>query len=42
MHFKKLETEKRWIDGYYMLIMDYATSLFRDFESYPRIVFGFG
>ena len=32
--YKKLETEKRHTDGYYMLLMGYARSSFRDFESY--------
>ena len=29
-------------DGYYMLLMGYATSPFRDFESYLRIMVGLG
>ena len=35
---KKLETEKRQTDGYYMLLFGYARSPFRDFEIYLRIV----
>ena len=35
---KKLETEKRPTDGYYMLLMGYGSSPFRDFESHLRIV----
>ena len=38
--YKKLETEKRQTDAYYMLLMGYARSSFRDFESYLRIVVG--
>ena len=38
--FKKLETEKRQTDGYYMLLLGYARSPFRDIESYDRIVVG--
>ena len=38
--YKKLETEKRQTDGFFMLLMGYARSLFRDFESYLRIVTG--
>ena len=38
--FKKIETEERRTDGYYMLIMDYARSPFRDFEGYLRLVVG--
>ena len=38
--FEKLETEKRGIDGYYMFLMVYARSPFRDFDSYLRIVVG--
>ena len=38
--YKKLETEKRQTDGYYMLLMGYARSKIRDFESYLRIVVG--
>ena len=36
----KLETEKKHIDGYYMLLLGYARSPFRDFESCLRIVNG--
>ena len=35
-----LETEQRWTDGYYMVLMGYARSLFRDFETYLRTVVG--
>ena len=38
--YKKLETGKRRTDGYYMFLMGYARSPFRDFESYLRIVVG--
>ena len=38
--YRKLSTEKRRTDGYYMLLMGYARSPFRDFESYLRIVVG--
>ena len=38
--YKKLETEKRQTDGYYMLLIGYARSPFRDFECYLRIVVG--
>ena len=38
--YKKLETEKRQTDGYYMSLLGHARSLFRDFESYLRIVVG--
>ena len=38
--YNKLETEKRRTDGYYMLIMGCAKSLFCDFESYLPIVVG--
>ena len=37
---KKPEREKRRTDGYYMFLMGYARSLFRDFESYLRLVVG--
>ena len=37
--YKKLETGKRQTDGHYLL-MGYARSLFRDFESFLRIVIG--
>ena len=39
--YKKLETEKRHTDGYYILILCYARSPFRDFISYLRMVIGF-
>ena len=38
--YKKLVTEKRQTDGYYMLLMGYARSPLRDCESYFRIVLG--
>ena len=38
--YKKLETEKRWTDDYYMSLMGYGRSPFGDFESYFRIVVG--
>ena len=38
--YKKLETERRQTGGYYMLLMGYARSPFRDFESHLRIVVG--
>ena len=38
--YKKIETGKRRTDGYYMFLMGYARSPFRDFESYLRIVVG--
>ena len=38
--YKRLETEKRMADGFIILLMDYARSRFRDFESYVRIVVG--
>ena len=37
---EKLETQKRSTDCYYMLLLGYARSPFRDFESYLRIVIG--
>ena len=37
---RKLETDKRRTDGFYILILDYAWSLFRDFESYLKLVVG--
>ena len=37
---EKLEPEKGETGGYYMLLMDYAQSSNRDFESYPRNVIG--
>ena len=36
--FIKLSTEKRNTDGYMILLLGYARSLFRDFESYLRII----
>ena len=36
----KMETEKRQTDGFYMLLMGYARSPFRDFEIYLRMFFG--
>ena len=36
----KLSTEKKNNDGYMILILSYSRSLFRDFESYLRIVIG--
>ena len=38
--YKKLETEKRQTDGYYMLLLGYGKSLFQDFESHLPIVVG--
>ena len=38
--YKKLETEKRWTDGYYIFSLVYARSTIRDFESYLGIVVG--
>ena len=36
--FQKLRLEKSSTDGYYILLMSYLASPFRDFESYLRIV----
>ena len=36
--YKKLRMEKSSTDGYIILLMGYATSLFPDFESFLRIV----
>ena len=36
----KLSTEKKTTDGYMILLLGYARSLFRDFESYLTIVVG--
>ena len=36
--YRKLRSEKSSTDGYIILVMGYARSLFRDFESYLRIV----
>ena len=38
--YYKLSHEKMNTDGYMLLLLDYARSLFRDFESYLRIVVG--
>ena len=38
--FIKLAAEKKNTDGYMILLLGYARSLFRDFESYLRIVVG--
>ena len=38
--FIKLSTEKKNTDGYMILLLGYSRSLFRDFESYLRIVVG--
>ena len=38
--YKKLETEKRQTEGFYILLMCYARSLSRDIERYLRIVIG--
>ena len=38
--FIKLSTEKKNTDGYMLLFLGYSRSLFRDFESYLRIVVG--
>ena len=38
--FVKLSNEKKSRDGYMLLLLDYGRSLFRDFESYLRIVAG--
>ena len=38
--FIKLSTEKKNTDGYMILLLGYAKSKFRDFESYLRIVVG--
>ena len=38
--FIKLSTEKKNTDGYMLLLLGYSRSLFRDFESYLRIVVG--
>ena len=37
---KKLETENGRTDGFYMFLMGYARSAFRDFATYLRIVVG--
>ena len=38
--YKKLRSKKSSTDGYFKLLMGYARSPFRDFESYFRIVVG--
>ena len=38
--YQKLRSDKLSRDGYSVLLMRYATSPFRDFESYFRIVAG--
>ena len=38
--YRKLRSDKSSHDGYFILLMGYARSPFRDFESYPRIVVG--
>ena len=38
--YRKLRLEKSSTDGYIIILMAYARSLYRDFESYLRIVFG--
>ena len=38
--YKQVESEKKTTDGYYTLLMGYARSPFRDFESYLTIVVG--
>ena len=38
--YKKLGSEKSSTDCLIILLMGYATSPFRDFESYPRIIVG--
>ena len=38
--FQQQETEKRRAGGYYMLLRVYTRSLFREFETYLRIVVG--
>ena len=35
---KSLETERRRTDGYFLLLVCYARSPFREFESYPRVI----
>ena len=39
--YRKLRSERPTTDGYNVLLMGYARSLFRDFENYLRIVIGF-
>ena len=38
--YRKLRSDKTSHDGYFILLMGYARSPFRDFESYLRIVVG--
>ena len=38
--YRKLSLEKRQSDGYYVLLLGYSWSLFRDFESYFKIAVG--
>ena len=38
--YKKLETEKGLTDSYYLFLMGYAQSPFRDFERYLRMTIG--
>ena len=38
--YNKLSRERMNTDGYMLLLLDYGRSLFRDFESYLRIVVG--
>ena len=38
--YKKLSSEKRQTDGYFMLLISYARSSFQDFELYLGIVVG--
>ena len=38
--YGKLGSEKTNTDGYTIFLMGYASSPFRDFESYPKIVVG--
>ena len=38
--YNKLASENRWTDGYIMLLMGYACSLFREFKGYLGILFG--
>ena len=37
---KAYKIRKKWIDGYYMLLMGYARSPYRDLESHRKIVVG--
>ena len=38
--YKNLETEKRQTEGYFIILLGYAWSPLRDFDSYLRISFG--